>query len=64
MSSLGEYAVVNGQNRDLRVQFANTAAAYRRRGVQLWFILVPLLLVFWYAVLFVHSSPLKNSQID
>src|SRR5262245_41861581 len=58
MSSPGENAVVNRENRDLRPQFSNTAAAYRRRRVQLWFIEVPLMLLFWYLLLFVPGERL------
>ena len=42
-------------NRDARQQFARTAAAYRRRRLQLMFLLFPLLLAFWYLAFFAKA---------
>jgi hypothetical protein len=42
----------------MRLQFANTAAAYHRRSAQLGFILVPLMLVFWYVSRFAPQARL------
>ena len=36
------------KNRDVRGRFAETASAYRKRRLQLYFIVVPLMLLFWY----------------
>jgi hypothetical protein len=58
MSSPVENVVVNRENRDLRPQFSDTAAAYRRRGVQLSFILVTLMLLFWFVRLFIPGARL------
>lgn len=43
------------RNEDLRERFAPTASAYRRRRVQVGFMLAPLLLAFWYSVLFIKK---------
>ena len=53
------YMTVNTvANRDVREQFARTAAAYRRRRLHLAFLFVPLLLVFWYLVFFAKAPAL------
>ena len=44
------------RNEDVRERFARTASAYRRRRAQLGLVLVPLVIVFWYSVLF-HPKP-------
>jgi hypothetical protein len=56
--SAGEIAGMNSDNRDLRDRFAATVSAYRTRGVQVGFVLVALLLIFWYLVLFVPGATL------
>jgi len=55
MSLSGQIAV-SSENRDFRDRFADRASAYRRRVVQLRFVLVPLLLAFWYVVFFAPAA--------
>jgi hypothetical protein len=56
MSSVEQTLAVNGRNKDFRERFADTASAYRKRNLQLGFILVPVVLVFWYLVFLVPSA--------